>query len=463
MRVNGHTRLLGLLGNPVEHTLSPVIHNTLSDILNKNQIYMPFHVEAEAVEEAVKGAYALNVLGMNVTVPYKKAVMQTLVSVDSAAEAIQAVNTLVRVQGGFRGYNTDMPGLLWAVQSEGVKLDGRTVVILGAGGASKAVAYMCMQERADRIYMLNRTVEKAQAIADSMNRTFQDERMQAMAFDAWKDIPGSDWIVFQCTSVGLSPDVDAVVLEDMEFYRRIAVGIDLIYNPAQTRFMQLVCAAGGSAYNGLKMLLYQGIIAYELWNGIQVTEEQAQLVYDRLYEAVYPSGNNIVLIGFMGSGKSCLGHELAEKYGYSFLDTDAYIEQRESSRISDIFQDKGEEYFRRLETEVLSELIMNTEHAVISTGGGMPLRRENVRLLRRLGQVFYLQTGEEELWKRLKGCTNRPLLNCENPQGRIQSLLAERNPLYEQAAHRRIVTDGKQPAELAEEIYQAAERKRREV
>lgn len=463
MRIDGYTRLLGLLGNPVEHTLSPVIHNTLNDSLNQNQVYIPFHVEADALSEAVRGAYALNVLGMNVTVPYKEQVMQSLVSVEPAAKAIQAVNTLVRVPGGFRGYNTDMPGLLRAVQSEGEELKGRTVVILGAGGASKAAAYMCMQEQAERIYILNRTLEKAEAVADSMNRIFQDARMQAMTFDAWKEIPGQAWIVFQCTSVGLSPDNDAVVLDDMDFYRNVEVGIDLIYNPARTRFMKLVCDAGGRAFNGLKMLLYQGIIAYELWNGVEITDEQVQLVYDRLYETVYPSGDNIVLIGFMGSGKSLLGHMLAQHHGYSFLDTDEYIERREGCRISDIFRQHGEEYFRRLETEVLTELIATTKHTVISTGGGMPLQRQHARMLRELGQVYFLKTGEEELWKRLKGCTNRPLLNCENPQERIHILLQERNPVYEQAAHRMVLTDGRKPEEIVQEIYQTAEKERQQI
>lgn len=454
MKIDGRTGLLGLMGNPVEHTLSPVIHNTLSEILQKNLVYVPFHVENENVADAVRGAYALSVRGMNVTVPHKERVMEALVSVDPVAKAIQAVNTLVRVPGGFCGYNTDMPGLLRAIQSEGVKLAGKTVLILGAGGASKAVAYMCMQEHAGRIYMLNRTVGKAQEIADSMNRIFQDDRMQAMALDAWKEIPEESWIVFQCTSVGLSPNVDAVVTEDREFYQRIAVGIDLIYNPAQTKFMKLVCEAGGRAFNGLKMLLYQGIIAYELWNDLAVTDEQAETVYDRLYEAIHPAGDNIVLTGFMGSGKTTIGHELERLYGYSFLDTDAYIEQREGCSISDIFKLHGEEYFRKLETDVLNELIQTTTHTVISTGGGMPLRRKNARLLRELGRVVYLKTGEEEVWNRLKGCTDRPLLNCENPKERIHMLLEERGDRYESTAHKVVLTDGKQPEVLAEEIWQ---------
>lgn len=454
-RINGRTNLLGVIGNPIEHTLSPVIHNTLSEILNQNQIYVPFYVTEEGLEQAIAGAYELNIQGLNVTVPHKNQVMRYLQKTDMVAERIGAVNTLVRKEHGYQGYNTDMPGLLRAIQTEGIELHNQKVVILGAGGASKAVAYMCMQERVDEIYMLNRTVEKAQRIAADMNACFGVSKMHAMALEDWRQLPKGPWIVFQCTSIGLSPHADAVVLEDMEFYRQVAVGVDLIYNPAVTRFMKLVQMSGGKAYNGLKMLLYQGIIAYELWNQIQVTDTQADMVYDRLYEAVHPSGDNIVLIGFMGSGKTTIGHVLEQKYGYSFLDTDAYIEKREGKCISEIFETCGEEYFRKLETLVLQELVQTVQHSVIATGGGMPLRRENQRLLRELGQVVYLKASEEEVWNRVKDSHDRPLLEGEQPRQKIHSLMESRQSLYEQAAHSQVMTDGQRPEEIAENIYQS--------
>lgn len=456
-QIDGHTRLLGLLGNPVEHTLSPVIHNTLSEILGQNRVYVPFHVEGSGLEQAVRGAFDLNILGLNVTVPHKNAVMQYTVELDEAAKAIGAVNTLVRRSEGYQGYNTDMPGLLRAIQSDGIELKNQTVVILGAGGASKAVAYMCMQEEAKAVYLLNRTVEKAQAIADSLNRLFDRTVIKAMAVEDYGKLPAVSRIVFQCTSLGLSPRVDDVIIEDRKFYEQVSVGVDLIYNPAETRFMSLVREAGGQAYNGLKMLLYQGIIAYELWNRVQVTAEQAELVYDRLYEAIHPSGDNIVLIGFMGSGKTTVGRQIEKAYGYSFLDTDAYIEAREGRSISRIFAEEGEEYFRKLEESVLKELIANTSHALIATGGGMPLKKENARLLRELGQVFYLETSEEGVWERVKDSHDRPLLECENPRQRIHELMKVRQPLYRSAAHVRISTDGHGVEELAGEIYQTME------
>lgn len=452
--IDGHTRLLGLIGNPVEHTLSPVIHNTLNDIMKQNRVYVPFHVEPEGLERAVQGAFDLNVLGMNVTVPYKNRVMDFVVELDSAAKAIGAVNTLVRTAQGYKGYNTDMPGLLRAVRSEGIELKNQTVVILGAGGASKAVAYMCMQEQARAVYILNRTVEKACEIADSMNQYFGSSVMKAMAMDEYKKLPEESWIVFQCTSLGLSPNTETVVIENPDFYQNVRVGVDLIYNPAETRFMKLVKEAGGQAYNGLKMLLYQGIIAYELWNQVQVSEEQAAFVYDRLYEAIHPSGDNIVLIGFMGSGKTTIGHQLERQYGYQFLDTDAYIEEKEGKSITRIFAEDGEEYFRQLETSVLRELIANSHHMLIATGGGMPLRKTNARLLRELGQVFYLHVSETGVWERVKDSHDRPLLECENPRGKIHELMTLRHPVYAGASHVQIQTDGRGVEEIVEEIYQ---------
>lgn len=453
-QINGTTRLLGLLGDPVEHTLSPVIHNNLGKHLQKNIVYVPFHVTSDRLQEAVEGAFALNVLGMNVTVPHKNQVMDYVTDLDPAAKAIGAVNTLVRTENGYKGYNTDMPGLLRAIQSEGIELKNRTVVILGAGGASKAVAYMCLQEQAKAVFMLNRTVEKAQSIAESMNQQFHCETMQALAMEEWTQLPKESWIVFQCTSIGLSPNTEQAVIEAKEFYENVEVGVDLIYNPAETRFMKLVTAAGGQAYNGLKMLLYQGIIAYELWNQVQITDEQAELVYDALYEAIHPTGDNIVLIGFMGSGKSTIGRAIEEQYGYTFIDTDAYIEEREGCSIPQIFEKKGEAYFRQLETTVLQEMIANTHHGLIATGGGMPLRRENARLLRELGTVVYLNATEETIWERVKDSHNRPLLECENPQARIHELMENRQPIYQRAAHVTIPTDGRKIAEIANEIYE---------
>lgn len=285
MQINGRTKTCGLIGNPVEHTLSPLIHNTLSKQLGRNLVYVPFLVQAEGLESAVKGAYALGIEGFNVTVPHKERVLPYLVEVDGLAEKIGAVNTLVRCDGGYKGYNTDMPGLYRAMTGDGIRVEGEQVLILGAGGVARAVAVM-LAEKAERIYLLNRTVEKAAAIADEVNAYAGRQVVMALSLAEYTTLPEGRFLAVQATNVGMYPDTDKAVMEDRDFYRRIHTGYDLIYNPDKTKFMRLVEEAGGTAYNGLKMLLYQGIIAYELWNQVSVSEEQAEEVYKRLKESL---------------------------------------------------------------------------------------------------------------------------------------------------------------------------------
>lgn len=286
MNINGYTRTCGLIGCPVEHTMSPAIHNTLAEALGENLVYVPFHVQAGHVKEAVEGAYALNLLGCNVTVPYKSDVIPYLKEMDPLAERIGAVNTLVRVEDGFRGYNTDMPGLLRALASDGIEMKGEKVLILGAGGVARAVAVM-LSEAAEEIVLLNRTVEKALKIAEEVNTYAGRKLAVALSTDDYGQLSGKGrYLAIQATNVGMFPRVEEAVIQDAGFYERIHTGYDLIFNPARTRFMELTEAAGGRAYNGLKMLLYQGIIAYELWTGAAVTKELEESAYSAMKRAM---------------------------------------------------------------------------------------------------------------------------------------------------------------------------------
>lgn len=286
MKIDGRTRTCGLIGNPVEHTLSPLIHNTLAARLGQELVYVPFHVEQGKLAEAVRGADALNILGINVTVPYKSEVIAHLAEIDELARNIGAVNTLVRTAGGYKGYNTDMEGLYRAMASEGIKITGEQIILLGAGGAARAVAWLCASKGAERVYLLNRTQDKAETVAEEVNISAGREAIRPMRLADYAAIPDGKYLAIQGTSVGLSPNDEDVVIEDAAFYEKVHTGFDLIYNPWETKFMRLVKARGGRAYNGLKMLLYQGIIAYELWNGVDVSEKEAQIVYEGLKNAV---------------------------------------------------------------------------------------------------------------------------------------------------------------------------------
>lgn len=278
--INSATRLCALIGNPVAHSISPVIHNNLSRLCGVNLAYVTLKVEDGNVKEAVNGAYALNMLGMNVTVPHKQTVIEALSDIDPLAKAIGAVNTLVRTDKGYKGYNTDILGLKRELNEYGLELKDRPVVILGAGGAARAIAFLCADSGASEVNILNRTVEKAREIADAVNHNLNIDTVRAMNINDYDQIKESGYLVIQTTSVGLHPHDDDAVIMDIEFYKRASAGVDIIYNPVETKFMKLMKEAGKVSYNGLKMLLYQGVEAFELWNNIKVSDDAVKEVYE---------------------------------------------------------------------------------------------------------------------------------------------------------------------------------------
>lgn len=272
---DGHTRTCGLIGNPVAHTLSPLIQNHMARATGQNLVYLPYPVASGDLGAAVRGALALDFLGLNVTVPYKSDVIAYLAEIDPLAERIGAVNTLVRCPGGYRGYNTDMPGLYRAMVQDGVEIAGRDVVILGAGGVARAVAVMLLEKGAAGVHLLNRTQDRARAVAQEVNRMAGRPFARAYALADYRQIPGEDWLVVQATSAGMHPHVEDAPVEDPEFYRRVEIGYDLIFNPGVTRFMKLTESGGGRACNGARMLVYQGVIAFELWTGTRIGQDTA--------------------------------------------------------------------------------------------------------------------------------------------------------------------------------------------
>ena len=269
-------------------------------MLGDDIVYTAFRVEEENVGDAVKGAYALDMLGMNVTVPHKSAVIPFLKEIDPLAERIGAVNTLVRCEGGFKGYNTDMPGLLRAMKYDGAEFKGEDVIILGAGGVARAVAMMLADNGAAHIYILNRSIDKARAIADEINAYIEgcglkekyglhnsNEYCKAFELSSYVNLSNKKkYIAIQATSVGMYPNIEEAVIEDESFYKMISIGYDIVFNPIETKFMKLCKESGANSYGGLRMLLYQGIIAYELWTGKEISDEMAEKVYEKMKEAM---------------------------------------------------------------------------------------------------------------------------------------------------------------------------------
>ncbi|SFU79685.1 shikimate dehydrogenase [Butyrivibrio sp. M55] len=460
---DGNTLTCGLIGNPVRHTLSPLIHNSIAAMKGINLVYVPFEVPKGGVKNAVRGANALGIKGLNVTVPYKSDVIDHLVEVDPLAEGIGAVNTLVRTDGGFKGYNTDMSGLYHAMQDEGIVLDGECVVILGAGGVARPVAYLCASKGAEKVYVLNRTYEKAETVAKEVNSALDEslgEKIIPMPLENYKELLEKEkrFFAVQCTSVGLFPDVNSAPIEDAEFYKHVYAAIDVVYKPLETKFMKMVKDAGGKVFSGLKMLLYQGIDAFELWfeeEGVKISKEEADIIYKSLMMEVL-GATNIILEGFMGSGKSTVSEILSDKLDLELIDTDEAIEEAEGRKISDIFEQDGEEAFRDMETGLVEMMVSDhMRETVISLGGGLPVREKNRELLKKVGKVVYLRTAPETVYDRLKGDDTRPLLKSEDPLARIKELQDKRGKIYEEAADIIVDTDGKTPVQVADEIIAA--------
>lgn len=270
--ITGSTQIVGLLGWPVGHSLSPAMHNAAFEYLNLDWRYVPLPVDPArpgAIPQAVAGLRALGLRGANVTVPHKQAVMGCVDRLTPAAQAIGAVNTLVVEQdGSLLGDNTDAAGFIGDLRDHGVDLQDRHVLVLGAGGSARAVVYGLAQAGVARIAIANRTLDTAQALAAALQPHAQGCPMTAFALPA--ALPGlaaqADLVV-NCTSLGMTPNVDTSPWpEDLTFHSG-QIFYDLVYNPADTRLLQQAARAGVQAIGGLGMLVWQGAFAFERWTG----------------------------------------------------------------------------------------------------------------------------------------------------------------------------------------------------
>ncbi len=297
--IDGKTAVYGLIGNPVAHSFSPLIHNTLAEGLGKNLVYTTFPVlDENQVGEAVKGAYALGIQGMNVTVPYKSKVIPFLSEIDPIAKAIGAVNTLVRTPNGYKGYNTDYRGLRKSLEENGVVLAGMRVVLIGAGGAARAVGFMCGEAGVTELLILNRSLPNAERFAEELCGQFPSMKVRVGlltdAIDELKRLKMAEsstsagendklkTLAIQGTNVGMSPDIDSSPVEPA-FFEMIDVAYDCVYNPEETKFLRLARAAGKPAQNGIDMLLWQGVLAFEYWTGIHPDEALTEEVREKLH------------------------------------------------------------------------------------------------------------------------------------------------------------------------------------
>lgn len=270
--ISGKTELVGLIGWPVSHSVSPIMHNVAFADLGLDWSYVPLKVDGsdpDYVGDAIRGLRALGMRGANVTVPHKQSVLPFLDRLAPAAQAIGAVNTIrVEEDGALLGDNTDARGFVADLRDHDVEPAGKRALVMGAGGSARAVVYGLAQAGAAQITLLNRTLSKAEDLAASMQSYSTDCQIEAIPFpDGIASATVDADLVVNCTSLGMTPNVDSMAWDPAVPFRPGQAIYDLVYNPPVTRLMQRAATDGAIAIGGLGMLIWQGAISFEIWTG----------------------------------------------------------------------------------------------------------------------------------------------------------------------------------------------------
>ena len=266
MEITGKTRVCGVIGDPIEHTLSPIMHNAAFASLKLDYNFLAFKVKPAELENAVNGMRALNIRGLNVTMPYKSTVLNFLDRTDLSAQIVNSVNTILNKETKLLGFNTDGVGALKALRENGVEPKGKKVLLLGAGGAARAIAYT-MAKEADELAVLNRTVKPAQALAKLLEKAANKKIVAGSLSpkEIQQNLQDSD-ILINATSVGMKPKAEESLVPLKMIRPNLAV-MDIVYNPIETKLAKEAKAAGAKVVSGVEMLIYQGAASFEIWTG----------------------------------------------------------------------------------------------------------------------------------------------------------------------------------------------------
>ena len=383
---------VGLLGHPLGHSFSPLIFGKLGEE------YKLYDVEKEQASSIIKSG---NFVGLNVTVPHKKTAFMSVDFLDRTAALCGAVNTVVLRGGVTYGYNTDFFGMKAMLQYYNIDVSGKFVTIFGRGGTAGMAKVLMEHLGAKTVSLLGRT--------DTPN--YEETE-----------------IVINATPVGMFPNCDAAIT-DLTLFKNLKGVVDVVYNPLRTRLISQAKKLGVPACNGLYMLIAQAVKSYDIFFDKVTPVEKI----DEIFRSVLWEQCNIVFIGMPSSGKSVIGQYIAASAKKTFVDVDAEIVRKTGMSIPEIFERKGEEYFRDVEQEVVEKL-SNERGLLIATGGGSVLRKVNRDNLSQNGFVVYLCRDTD-----LLETTGRPL---SKDKEAIRKLFVERRPLYEDAADIRVENNG---------------------
>ena len=349
----------GLIGERLGHSFSKIIHEKIADY-DYDLLEIP--------RDELEGFMAKrDFLGINVTIPYKERVIPCLDEIDEPARRIGAVNTVINKDGKLCGYNTDFYGMKELIRHADIDVKDKKAAILGSGGTSKTAKAVLLSLGAREILTVSRSKSEGVISYEELKENHRD-------ID----------ILVNTTPLGMYPNIFDCPI-DPAIFTRLSGVIDPIYNPINTTLIQKARAMGIKAEGGLYMLVAQAVYAAERFTERDIPSS----VTDKIFEQIKREKENIVLIGMPASGKSTVGKILADRLGRDFIDTDELIKERTKMEIKDFFALHGEEEFRLVESETIKEIADKTS-AVIATGGGAILRKENVSALKYNGKLFFI-------------------------------------------------------------------------
>lgn len=283
--ITGHTRLTALLGSPVAHSISPLMHNEAFQLLNLDYTYLCFDVNEETLPAAVDGLKACGIRGFNLTMPNKNQIVKLLDELSPAARLIGAVNTVVNDKGHLVGYNTDGVGYMQAVRDAGYDITGKTITIMGAGGAATAICAQAALDGVEKIHIFARETsrfwERTQKLVENINSTLPCKAVlhENKDIGALTRAISESTLLLNATSVGMAPDTNSTIIQDTSLYHPDLIVSDVIYNPRETRFLREAREAGCRTFNGMYMLLYQGAEAFRLWTGKEMPIKEIKEKY----------------------------------------------------------------------------------------------------------------------------------------------------------------------------------------
>lgn len=356
----------GLIGEHLPHSFSAQIHSMIG-----GYDYRLCELRPEELEGFMQKK---DFLGINVTIPYKQAVIPYLDEISPLAAEIGAVNTVVNRGGKLYGYNTDIGGITALIQRTGVGLEGKKVLILGTGGTSKTAFTAAKHGGAAQIFKVSRSAKDG-----------------AVSYDEAVEKHGDADVIINTTPCGMYPETDGMPI-DLSPFSSLKAAVDVVYNPLRTRFVQKAAALGIPSEGGLYMLVKQAVLASELF----LDTKHGDAVTEKIFAEIKTQKENIVLSGMPGSGKTTVGGILAKATGRTMYDTDQYLEKKHGMTVPEMFASFGEPTFRDMEAEAVKELSVNGG-VIIATGGGAVMRAESAGRLKQNGRIYFLDRPLSEI------------------------------------------------------------------